>query len=280
MASDPHIYTVSELNSELKSLLEECFPLVAVLGEISNFRRAASGHCYFTLKDERSQLGSVIWKSTASRLKFECEDGLEVVAVGKLDVYVARGSYQLMIQEVIPQGIGPLELAFRQLYEKLEKEGLFDQARKRALPTFPQRIAIVTSSTGAAIHDMLQVLKRRWPCCSVLVLPVAVQGKNAAPQIVKAFTEIALLDDIDLVITGRGGGSLEDLWAFNEETVARAIFHCPVPVICAVGHETDVSIGRLRGRLQGTYSDRSGRTCSSQSKETFERVEEHQAKIG
>src|SRR5690606_4968019 len=175
----------------------------------------------------------------------EPEDGLQVTAAGAMEVYAARGTYQLVIDELLPVGIGPLELAFRQLHDKLAAEGLFDAARKRPLPSFPRRIALVTSPTGAAVRDMLQVLTRRWPACDVIVVPVPVQGPEAAPKIAAALRNVHRLPDVDVVITGRGGGSLEDLWAFNEEIVARAIFDCPVPVVSAVGHEIDVTIADL-----------------------------------
>ncbi|MCA9078065.1 MAG: exodeoxyribonuclease VII large subunit [Planctomycetaceae bacterium] len=238
-------YTVSELTRQLKDCLEGNFPLVAVRGEVSSCTHAASGHVYFTLKDEQAQLRVVIWKRTASRFKFDVNDGMEVVAVGAIELYAPRGTYQLVVEELVPQGVGPLELAFRQLHEKLQKEGLFDPSRKRPLPRFPRRIAIITSPTGAAIRDILQVMSRRWPSLNVVLLPVAVQGDGAAPQIAEALQQVSKLDDVDVVITGRGGGSLEDLWAFNEEIVARAIAACPLPVVSAVGHEIDVTIADL-----------------------------------
>lgn len=206
---------------------------------------AASGHVYFTLKDERAQLRVVMWKRTAARLKFEVSDGMELVAVGPIELYPARGSYQLVVEQLVPEGIGPLELAFRQLHERLQAEGLFEPGRKRPLPPFPRRIAIITSPTGAAIRDVLQVLTRRWPSVNIVLLPVAVQGDAAAPQIARALETVPHIADVDVVIVGRGGGSLEDLWAFNEEAVARAIVACPVPVVSAVGHEIDVTIADL-----------------------------------
>jgi len=183
-----------------------------------------------------------MWRNTAQKLRFDLRDGLEVLAVGPIEVYEARGTYQLVIRELLPRGIGPLELAFRQLQEKLAREGLFDASRKRPIPQFPRRIAIVTSPTGAAIRDMLQVIGRRWKGASIVILPVPVQGAQAAGEIAAALRRVGDLPEVDVVITGRGGGSLEDLWAFNEEIVARAIAACPVPVISAVGHEIDVTI--------------------------------------
>ncbi|MCA9111723.1 MAG: exodeoxyribonuclease VII large subunit [Planctomycetaceae bacterium] len=237
--------SVSELTRQVKDCLEGNFPLVVVRGEVSSCTHASSGHVYFTLKDEQAQIRVVMWKRTASRVKFDVNDGMELVAVGAIELYAPRGTYQLVVEELIPQGVGPLELAFRQLHEKLQREGLFDPSRKRPLPRFPRRIAMITSPTGAAIRDMLQVMCRRWPSLKVVLLPVAVQGDAAAPQIAKALREVSRLDDVDVVIAGRGGGSLEDLWAFNEEIVARAIAACPIPVVSAVGHEIDVTIADL-----------------------------------
>ena len=216
-----------------------------VAGEVSNCQKAGSGHIYFTLKDADAQLKAVMWKTAASRLKFDLRDGMEVIANGALEVYPPRGQYQIICQRLQPQGIGSLELALRQLQEKLSAEGLFDAERKRPLPEFPRRIALVTSPTGAAVRDMLQILTRRWPLAKVLLMPVAVQGDGAKEQIAAALNTVRCLPDVDVVICGRGGGSLEDLWAFNEEIVARAIAACPVPVVSAVGHEIDVTIADL-----------------------------------
>lgn len=238
----PRVLSVSELSRQIKDALEIEFPEVLVRGEISNLSRAGSGHVYLTLKDDKAQLKAVMWRGTATKLKFELRDGLEVVAAGPIEVYEARGTYQIVIREMIPQGIGALELAFRQLHEKLAREGLFDPARKRPLPRFPRKIALVTSPTGAAIRDMLQVLDRRWRGVEIVILPVPVQGTDAPPKIAAALRSIGRIPGVEVVITGRGGGSLEDLWAFNEEVVARAIHACPVPVVSAVGHEIDVTI--------------------------------------
>ena len=239
------VKSVSEVTWEIKELIEGNLPYIAVLGEVSNCRRASSGHYYLTLKDDSSQLPAVIWRSTANRLQFDVKDGMEVVAAGSVEVYHARGSYQLIVNQLIPQGLGPLELAFRQLQEKLTAEGLFEPAHKKPLPRFPKRLALITSPAGAAVRDMLQVITRRFPSIEILIVPVAVQGDYAEREISGAFRWISKRDDIDVIITGRGGGSLEDLWPFNEESVARAIFDCPIPVISAVGHEIDVSISDL-----------------------------------
>jgi exodeoxyribonuclease VII large subunit len=200
---------------------------------------------YLTLKDDAAQMRAVIWRNTAARLRFDVHDGLEVVAVGPVEVYEARGTYQLVVEQLLPQGIGALELAFRQLCEKLSAEGLFARERKRPIPRFPRRIALVTSPTGAAVRDMLQVITRRWMAARVVIVPVAVQGEGAAAQIAAALQTVHLLPNVDVVITGRGGGSLEDLWAFNEEIVARAIHACRIPVVSAVGHEIDVTVADL-----------------------------------
>ena len=237
--------TVSELTDHVKNLVEAAFPYAWVVGEISNCTGARSGHIYFTLKDDEAQLRAVMWRSRASRLRFDVHDGLEVIAAGPIEVYKARGGYQIVVEELVPQGVGALELAFRQLQQKLAAEGLFDPARKRPLPRYPRRIALVTSPTGAAVHDMLQVLTRRWQATNVVIVPVPVQGDGAAPQIAAGLERAARLPEVDLIITGRGGGSLEDLWPFNEEVVARAIARSPIPVISAVGHEIDVSIADL-----------------------------------
>ncbi|MCI0549303.1 MAG: exodeoxyribonuclease VII large subunit [Candidatus Rokubacteria bacterium] len=242
MMSGRGVVSVSELTRRLKMHLEERFPAVWVEGEISNLRLPASGHAYFTLKDETAQLKAVLFRGRGRRVRFEPEDGMHVLAFGGLELYPARGEYQLVIELMEPQGLGALQLAFEQLKRKLEAEGLFDPARKRALPSFPRTIAIVTSPTGAAIRDMLHIIGRRFAGLRILIAPVRVQGDEAPGEIVAALRLVAQLPELDVVIVGRGGGSIEDLWAFNDERVARAIAAVPVPVISAVGHETDVTI--------------------------------------
>lgn len=239
---DVEYLTVSEVNGRVRELLEETFPNVCVLGEISNFKGHSSGHLYFTLKDSESQLRSVCFRSDAKRINFDIEDGMQVLARGRLTLYEAYGQYQLVAYAIEQTGAGALEAAFRKMKEKLLGEGLFDAAHKKPLPAFPRRIAIVTSPTGAAVRDILSTLRRRWSALDVLLCPVRVQGAQAAGEIVHALDTLSAVDGIDLVIVGRGGGSLEDLWAFNEEAVARAIYRCPVPVVSAVGHETDFTI--------------------------------------
>ena len=243
--SAPDVLTVSEVTRLIKDTLETAFPSVWVVGEISNLRRPRSGHLYFTLKDERAQLRAVIWRGVAQKLRFEPADGLAVVARGAITVYRPRGEYQLVVHRLEPRGIGALELAFQQLKEKLAREGLFDPARKKPLPPFPTHVAVVTSPTGAAIRDIITVIRRRFPALRVSLYPVRVQGEGAAQEIAHAIAELNRMGGFDLMIVGRGGGSLEDLWAFNEEVVARAIAASRIPVVSAVGHEVDVTISDL-----------------------------------
>ena len=244
--SAPQTLTVSQLTARIKDLLESEFPSVWVAGEVSNFSRPQSGHCYFTLKDDQSQIRAVMWRGTATKLKFDLTDGLEIICRGHVDVYGPRGSYQLVVDELQPKGVGALELALRKLREKLASEGLFDPARKRRLPLFPRRLAFVTSPTGAAVRDFLEVLRRRWSGVEVLIIPARVQGDGAAAEIVagiKTANRLALRPDV--LIVGRGGGSLEDLWSFNEEAVVRAIAASKIPTVSAVGHEIDVTLADL-----------------------------------
>jgi len=236
------ILTVSQLTSGIKDLLESAFDEVWVEGELSNIRRPPSGHLYFTLKDEESQIRGVIFKQQSRLLRFELEDGQHVICWGRVGVYERRGEYQLILDYAEPRGIGSLQIAFEQLKGRLAAEGLFDADRKRPLPLLPQRIGIVTSPTGAVIQDMLHILRRRFENIEVLLCPVKVQGEGAAQEIAQGIEYLGEEGKVDVIIVGRGGGSLEDLWAFNEEAVARAIFVSPVPVISAVGHETDFTI--------------------------------------
>jgi exodeoxyribonuclease VII large subunit len=238
--------TVAELTEQIKDLVEAGFPAVWVAGEISNFARPQSGHCYLTLKDEEAQLRAVVWRNVAAHVRFELHDGLEVICRGRVEVYPPRGTYQLIIEAIEPRGLGALELALRQLREKLAREGLFDPGRKRPLPEFVRQIAVVTSPTGAAIRDFLQVLRRRWRGADVLILPARVQGESAAEEIAAAIAAAnRLTRPIDVLVVTRGGGSLEDLWSFNEEVVVRAIAASRIPVISAVGHEIDVTLSDL-----------------------------------
>lgn len=247
------IFTVSEVTKDIRHLLEDSFVDIWVSGEISNLRRAASGHLYFTLKDSEAQMGGVMFRGENWKLKFEPEDGLEVIAHGRISVYEPRGQYQIIVDHLEPQGIGALQLAFEQLKKRLEAEGLFDEAHKKPFPFLPKTIGIVTSPQGAVFHDMVNVLTRRYPNIEILLNPVLVQGEGAASQIAEAIYEFQETDHpeldplglsrrVDLLIVGRGGGSLEDLWAFNEEVVVRAIFNSKIPIISAVGHETDFTL--------------------------------------
>ena len=236
------ILTVSQLTAEIKSLLERNFEHLWVEGEISNLRIPSSGHLYCTLKDESAQIRAVMFRMQNRLLKFQPEDGLQVVGYGRLTVYEPRGEYQLVLDHLEPKGLGALQLAFEQLKEKLSREGLFDPARKKPLPSLPQKIGIVTSPTGAAIRDILQIIDRRFPNVHILLYPARVQGAGAGQEIARAIDELGRTPGLDVMIVGRGGGSLEDLWAFNEEVVARAISRCPVPIISAVGHEIDFTI--------------------------------------
>jgi exodeoxyribonuclease VII large subunit len=240
--SERVVCTVGELAMRIKAQLEDQFPAVWVEGEISNLRIPSSGHAYFTLKDDTAQLRCVLFRGRGRRVAFQPEDGMQVLAFGGLDVYLARGEYQLVVELLEPKGMGALQLAFEQLKRRLEAEGLFDAARKRPLPPFPRIIGIVTSPTGAAIRDMLHVIDRRFADLRILITPVRVQGEEAPGEIVAALRDLQAVEDLDVIIVGRGGGSIEDLWAFNDERVARAIAGCRVPVISGVGHETDFTI--------------------------------------
>ena len=215
---------------------------LSIRGEISNFKLHYSGHMYFTLKDEQSTIRAVMFKSSNYKLKFKPENGMKVIAQGRISVYERDGQYQLYVENMQPDGIGALHIAFEQLKKKLEAEGLFDSERKKSLPKFPKRIGVVTSATGAAIRDILNVLKRRYPAAEVLLYPVLVQGEQACFEIVEGIQYFNDTKSVDVIITGRGGGSIEELWAFNEEIVARSIAASQIPVISAVGHETDFTI--------------------------------------
>ncbi len=235
------IYSVYDITSEIKRSLDK-LGIVWIQGEISNFKRHSSGHLYFSLKDERAQVKAAFFRNNNMYLKFRPEDGMEVLARGRLSVYEPRGDYQIIVEYMEPVGLGSLQLAFDQLKEKLRKEGLFDDAHKVSLPLLPQKVGIVTSPTGAAIRDILRILKRRNASLDVLLYPVKVQGAGAAEEIAAGIRYLNSRNDIDVIIVGRGGGSIEDLWAFNEEIVAQAIFRSELPLISAVGHEVDFTI--------------------------------------
>jgi len=238
------IFTISELNNYIKQVLDadDILAGVYVKGELSNYKTYPSGHHYFTMKDAEGTLKCVMFKGSAVKLRFRPENGMSVVAFGRIAVYPRDGLYQLYVNEITPDGVGDLYVAFEQLKEKLLKEGLFDERYKKQLPRFPKTIAVITSPAGAAVQDMIRILKSRWPMTIVVVIPVRVQGVEAPPEIVEAIKQANEYSEADLIITGRGGGSIEDLWAFNDEKVARAIFASDIPVISAVGHEPDVTI--------------------------------------
>jgi len=239
---DIHILSISELTQLIKFQLEQSFDYLWVEGEISNFRIPSSGHFYFTLKDEKSQIRAVMFRSQNRTLEFSPEDGLSVICRGRLNVYETRGEYQLILDYLEPKGLGALQLAFEQLKQRLAQEGLFDPDHKKPLPQLPRKIGIVTSPTGAAIRDILNIIERRFANVGILIYPVKVQGEGAAQEIATALQELNQMPEIDVVILARGGGSIEDLWPFNEEVVARAIYHSEIPVISAVGHEVDFTI--------------------------------------
>lgn len=243
MKDGQKIYTVSELNREIRVILENAYPNIWLEGEISNFKTYSSGHMYLTLKDSEAQINAVIFKNVNQHFKFSLENGLKVITRGRISSYPKRGDYQIIITHIEPAGKGALQLAFEQLKAKLEKEGLFDQSRKKPIPVLPKRIGVVTSPTGAAIRDILSVINRRFANVEILLYPVRVQGDEAKDEIVTAISDFNKhVPELDVMLVGRGGGSYEDLWAFNEEIVARAVADSQIPIISCVGHEIDFTI--------------------------------------
>ncbi|MFQ5825070.1 MAG: exodeoxyribonuclease VII large subunit [bacterium] len=242
LLTEEKYYTVSELTREIKFLLETSLPEIWVQAEISNFTHHSSGHMYFSLKDEKAQISCVMWRTRNQNLFFTPQDGMKVIVQGRVTVYEKRGNYQLDIIQIQPAGVGELQLAFEQLKNRLREEGLFSEEFKKPIPLYPERIGLVTSPTGAAIRDMITILHRRFPAVEIILNSVRVQGEGAAAEIARAIDEFNQFGEVDVLIVGRGGGSLEDLWAFNEEMVARAVFRSQIPVISAVGHEVDFSI--------------------------------------
>ena len=240
----PEVYSVGQLNNYIKTVFDQnlIFQSVAVEGEISNFKNHTSGHWYLTLKDDTSSIKAVMFKGQNMRIRFVPENGMKVIAVGRISVYERDGTYQLYINDMMPEGAGALSIAFEQLRVKLEKEGLFDEKHKKPLPRYPKTVGVVTAETGAAFQDICKVLRRRWPMAKVLLSPSLVQGTDAPASIVSALQKLDATGECDVIIVGRGGGSVEDLWCFNDESVARAIFACETPVISGVGHEPDVTI--------------------------------------
>jgi len=239
---EKHIYSVSELTRNIRVILERNFGTVWVEGEVSNFVKHQSGHMYFSIRDKDSVLSSVLFRRQNAGLKFNIENGMHVLIFGKITVYDKRGQYQIIVEKVEPKGAGALQIAFEQLKEKLRKEGLFEESHKKQIPQLPQRVGVITSPTGAAIRDILNVAKRRFSNIEIILNPVRVQGDMAKEEISQALDLFNTLGNVDLIILGRGGGSLEDLWAFNEEIVARAIFRSKIPIVSAVGHEVDFTI--------------------------------------
>jgi exodeoxyribonuclease VII large subunit len=276
MAANEPIISVSELTRKIKGVLEMGFPQVLVSGEISNFKRHTSGHLYFTLKDEAAQIQAVMWRGRAMSLFFTPQDGMKVVVRGSITVYEVRGIYQIDVVQIQPMGVGELQHAFERLKRRLMEEGLFEPEHKKTLPRYPERIGIVSSPTGAAIHDMLTIIGRRYPPVEILLYPVAVQGEGAAEQIAEAVRDLnrhGKLDPVnavDAIIVGRGGGSLEDLWAFNEEVVARAIYDSKIPVVSAVGHEVDFTISDFVADLRAPTPSAAGELVVPDKSEILE----------
>lgn len=273
------VWTVSALNARIRQLMEERFGEVWVEGEVSTLRVPASGHAYFTLKDAASQIRAVLFRSSAQKLRFALREGMQVVVRGSLTAYEPRGEYQIVASTVEPKGIGALQLAFEQLKERLAKEGLFDPARKRPLPFLPRAVGVVTSLTGAAIRDIVSVLGRRCPYSRIVIAPTAVQGDGVGPQIAEAIRLLGQSDLVDVLIVGRGGGSMEDLWAFNEEVVVRAIAECPVPVVSAVGHEIDITLADFAADYRTATPSAAAETVTPVMAELVARAEELEQRL-
>lgn len=264
---------VGQLNWFIKNIVENSVPRVWVEGEVSDLSRPSSGHLYFSLKDNNSQIRSVIWRTTAENLKFDLKDGLSVLCQGTVEVYQPRGSYQLILNQVQPLGVGPLQLAFQQLHQKLSAEGLFEPSRKRPLPKLPKRIALVTSLSGAAVHDFLEASRDRWGCDELTIVPTRVQGETAAMEIVQALRQVHRVKPrFDLIVLGRGGGSMEDLWCFNDEQVVRAISKCRIPVVSAVGHEVDVSLSDMAADARALTPSHAGQLILPSRQELSEQL--------
>lgn len=273
--------TVSELNARIKGLIESDPVLgsVCVRGELSNYKVYPSGHHYFTLKDAESSLRCVMFRFAASKLRFRPESGMGVTVWGRVSVYPRDGAYQLYCEDIMPEGAGDLQVAFEQLKEKLQREGLFDPAHKKPIPRYPERIAVITSSAGAAVHDIIRVLRKRWPVAKVILLPVRVQGGEAPPEIVGAIRYANRYKVADVIITGRGGGSIEDLWAFNDERVARAIYESELPVISAVGHEPDVTIADYVADLRAATPSNAAELAAPDMSELREAIMSARARL-
>lgn len=271
-----NVYSVSQINGYLKDLIDcdQTLASVYVRGEISNYKAYPSGHHYFSLKDEGGSIRCVMFRREAERLRFHLQNGMNVIALGRISVFVRDGQYQLYCAKMTPDGVGDLHLAFEQLKEKLYKAGLFDPDHKQDLPEYPNRILLVTSPAGAAVRDMIRILKARWPLAEVAILPVRVQGEEAAGEIAGAIRWANLNNTADVIITGRGGGSMEDLWAFNEEIVARAIYESNIPVISAVGHEPDVTISDFVADLRAATPSNAAELVVPDQNELYVRLEQ------
>ncbi len=274
-SAEQRVYTVSEITQRIKDSVEGEFQGVWTVGETSNIRRPDSGHVYMTLKDEEAQLQAVMFRTTAARVPFTLKDGMQVIAFGSISVYPPRGQYQLQIEAIEPRGIGPLQLAFLQLKNRLEEEGLFDPARKRPLPFLPRQVAIVSSLSGAALRDMLKIIHSRSPQIGVIIYPAKVQGDGAGEEIAVAITDInnnISSNPVDVIIVGRGGGSIEDLWAFNEEIVARSIYASKIPIVSAVGHEIDFTISDFVADLRAATPSTAAQMVAPIRDELLERT--------
>lgn len=274
------MFTVSELTGLLRTSIEEQFSDIWLEGELSNVRAPGSGHIYCTLKDKTSQIRAVLFRSSAVRVRFALQEGMQVVVRGRLTVYELRGEYQIVLDTVEPKGIGALQLAFEQLKERLAAEGLFDQDKKKLLPAFPRTVGVVTSLTGAAVRDILAVLRRRWPTLHILIAPVQVQGESAGRQIAEALAALNDWGSVDVIIVGRGGGSLEDLWSFNEEVVVRAIAASHIPVVSAVGHEIDVTLADFAADLRAPTPSAAAEAVVPVLAEVVERLRELTIRTG
>ncbi len=275
MNDERRIVTVTEITRQIKGVLELGFTDIWVQGEVSNFKHHSSGHWYFTVKDEGAQISAVMWRSRTASVAVKVQDGMRVIIRGNITVYEPRGNYQLDCFHIQQDGVGALQLALERLKKKLSAEGLFDQAHKKPLPEYPQRIGLVTSPTGAAIRDMISVLQRRFPLLELLLVPVKVQGIGAAEEIAAGIELLNEDDTVDVIIAGRGGGSLEDLWAFNEEVVARAIYNSHIPVISAVGHEIDFSISDLVADLRAPTPSAAAELVVRDRNDVFDVVREY-----
>lgn len=268
------IYSVSELTARIKSLLESNFPFVWVCGEVSNYRMPASGHCYFTLKDENAQIAAVVFRAQYRQARVTLADGMSIIGLGRLSVYEPRGNYQVILEYLEPAGLGALQLAFETLKRRLAAEGYFDPRHKKPLPFMPAKISVVTSPSGAVVHDIINVLSRRFPNLAIEIVPVNVQGPRAEAEIINALALVSQRADSDVVILARGGGSLEDLQAFNSESVAMAVFHCQIPVVSAIGHETDVTIADFIADLRAPTPSAAAELVAPEKKALLRQVAE------